>query len=105
MSGAFEALSGAKGKRVAGQSAQNIAERNAEVAEANAKAERIRANFEQIQQAKERSISDNQIAVTALFDTRALPETNQRNIGSKAKIGRRQHGFRRSVCQHNKLRL
>jgi hypothetical protein len=53
MSGALDALSGAAGQRVAGKSAQNIAERNAEVAEANAKAERIRTNFDQIQQAKE----------------------------------------------------
>lgn len=53
MSGAFEALSGAKGIRAAGKNQQIIADRNAKVAEANAKAERIRANFEQIQQAKE----------------------------------------------------
>lgn len=53
MSGAFDALSGAQGQRVAGKSAQNIANRNAEVAEAKAKAERIRSNFDQIQQAKE----------------------------------------------------
>jgi hypothetical protein len=53
MSGAFDALSGASGQRVAGKSAQNIANRNAEVAEANAEAERIRTNFDQIQQAKE----------------------------------------------------
>jgi hypothetical protein len=53
MSGAFDALSGAQGQRVAAKSAQNIADFNAKVAEANATAERQKTNFEQIQQAKE----------------------------------------------------
>lgn len=53
MSGAFEALSGAKGIRAAGRNQQIIADHNAKVAEAAAKAERIKSNFEQIQQAKE----------------------------------------------------
>jgi hypothetical protein len=53
MSGAFDQLSGAAGQRRAGTNAQILANRNAEVAEAQAKATRIASNFEQIQQAKE----------------------------------------------------
>ena len=53
MSGAFDQLSGAAGQRRAGTNAQILANRNAEVAEAQAKAERIASNFEQIQHAKE----------------------------------------------------
>jgi hypothetical protein len=53
MSGVFDALSGAQGQRVAGKSAQNIADFYAKVAESKAKAERLKSNFEQIQQAKE----------------------------------------------------
>ncbi len=53
MSGLFESLSGAKGLRAEGKSAQNIAERNAEVAEQQAKAELLRSGFEQIQAEKE----------------------------------------------------
>jgi hypothetical protein len=53
MSGVFEQLSGAKGIRTEGESAQNIANFNADVAEANAKATRIRSNFDSIQQAKD----------------------------------------------------
>ncbi|KKK60120.1 hypothetical protein LCGC14_3027520, partial [marine sediment metagenome] len=50
--GAFEALSGAKGLRVAGKSAQNIANFNAEVAKQEAEAIRKRAAFAQKRQAK-----------------------------------------------------
>ncbi len=53
MAGAFEALSGAKGIRAAGKDQQIIADYNAKVAEQNAKAERLRSEFEQQQQAKE----------------------------------------------------
>lgn len=52
MSGLFETLSGAKGIRAAGASERNIAEFNAQVAEQQAKAERIRAGFAQKRQAK-----------------------------------------------------
>lgn len=52
MSGLFETLSGAKGIRAAGKSAQNIAEYNAQVAEQQAVAERQRAAFAQKRQAK-----------------------------------------------------
>lgn len=50
--GVFEALSGAKGLRVAGKSAQNIANFNAQVSEQRAKAERAKAAFGQKRQAK-----------------------------------------------------
>ena len=50
--GAFEALSGAKGLRVAGKSAQNIANFNAEVAKQEAIGIRKRAAFAQKRQAK-----------------------------------------------------
>ncbi len=52
MSGVFEALSGAKAQRVAGKSAQNIANFNAEVSEQRAKAARAKAAFAQKRQAK-----------------------------------------------------
>ena len=52
MGGLYEALSGAKGIRMAGKSAQNIAEYNAKVAEQQAKAEKLRSGFAQVQQAK-----------------------------------------------------
>ncbi len=52
MSGVFESLSGAKGLRVAGKSAQNIAEFNAQVSEERAKAARAKAAFAQKRQAK-----------------------------------------------------
>lgn len=52
MSGIFEALSGAKGIRAAGKSAQNIAEYNAAVAEQEARAVREKAAFGQKRQAK-----------------------------------------------------
>jgi len=55
MSGLFETLSGAKGLRAEGKSAQNIANYNAAVAEQNAEAERIRAGFAQKRQAKKAS--------------------------------------------------
>ncbi|KKK98866.1 hypothetical protein LCGC14_2638470 [marine sediment metagenome] len=50
--GVFEALSGAKGLRVAGKSAQNIANFNAEVAKQEAIGIRKRAAFAQKRQAK-----------------------------------------------------
>jgi len=53
MSGLYEGLSGAGGLRTEGHSKQNIANYNAEVAEKQAKAEELRANFNQIQQEKE----------------------------------------------------
>lgn len=53
MGGLFEQLSGAKGLRAEGRSAQNIANFNAEVAEKQAEAELLRSGFDQIQQAKE----------------------------------------------------
>lgn len=53
MGGLFETLSGAKGLRAEGKSAQNIAEYNAKVAEQQAEAERLRSGFDQMQQAKE----------------------------------------------------
>ena len=52
MSGIFETLSGAKGLRAEGRSAQNIANYNAAVAEQQATAERQRAAFGQRRQAK-----------------------------------------------------
>ena len=52
MSGLFETLSGAKGIRAAGASEKNIAEFNAQVAEQQAKAERLRAGFAQKRQAE-----------------------------------------------------
>ncbi len=52
MSGIFDQLSGAKGLRQEGKSAQNIANFNAAVAEQQAKAERQRAGFAQKRQAK-----------------------------------------------------
>ncbi len=52
MSGFFETLSGAKGIRAEGRSAQNIANYNAAVAEQQAEAERIAATFEQQRQAE-----------------------------------------------------
>ena len=53
MGGLYDQLSGAQALRVEGKSAKNIAYYNAEVAEQKAKAEEIRANFDQIQQEKE----------------------------------------------------
>jgi hypothetical protein len=53
MGGLYETLSGAKGLRAEGRSAQNIANYQAEVAEQQAEAERLRSGFEQIQQEKE----------------------------------------------------
>ncbi len=53
MGAIFESLSGARGLRTEGKSAQNIAEFNAKVAEQQAKAEELRSGFDQIQQAKE----------------------------------------------------
>lgn len=52
MSGLFETLSGAKGLRAEGRSAQNIANFNAAVEEQKAEAERQRAAFAQKRQAK-----------------------------------------------------
>lgn len=52
MGGLFETLSGAKGARAAGKSAQNIANFNAAVAEEEAKAAKIKAGFAQKRQAK-----------------------------------------------------
>lgn len=52
MSGIIEILSGAKGARAEGKSAQNIANFNAAVAEEEAKAARIKAAFAQKRQAK-----------------------------------------------------
>lgn len=52
MSGIYENLSGAKGLRAQGRSAQNIAEYNAQVAEQEAKAARAKTEFEQRRQAK-----------------------------------------------------
>lgn len=52
MGGLFETLSGAKGLRATGKSAQNIAEYNAQVAEQEAKAIKARAAFAQKRQAK-----------------------------------------------------
>ncbi len=52
MSGLFESLSGARGLRAEGKSAQNIANYNAAVAEQQAEAERRRATFAQKRQAK-----------------------------------------------------
>ncbi len=53
MSGLFETLSGAKGLRVEGKSAQNIANYKAEVAEQAAKSIKLQSAFDQQQQAKE----------------------------------------------------
>ena len=53
MGGLYDQLNGAQALRVEGKSAKNIAYYNAEVAEQKAKAEEIRANFDQIQQEKE----------------------------------------------------
>lgn len=52
MGGIYENLSGAKGLRAEGRSAQNIAEYNAQVAEQEAKAARLKTAFEQRRQAK-----------------------------------------------------
>lgn len=52
MSGIFEQLSGAKGLRAEGKSAQNIAEFNAQIEEQNAIAAKNKAKFEQQRQAK-----------------------------------------------------
>lgn len=52
MGGLFEQLSGAKGIRAEGKSAQNIANFNAAVSRQTAEAERIAAGFEQERQAK-----------------------------------------------------
>ncbi|KKL91424.1 hypothetical protein LCGC14_1894850 [marine sediment metagenome] len=52
MGGLFETLSGAKGIRAEGKSAQNIANFNAEVSRQQAEAERIAAGFEQERQSK-----------------------------------------------------
>lgn len=52
MAGIFETLSGAKGLRAEGKSAQNIANYNAAVAEQRAEAERMRATFAAKRQAK-----------------------------------------------------
>ena len=52
MSGIFETLSGAKGLRTEGKSAQNIANFNAAIAEQEAKAQRAKAGFAQKRQAK-----------------------------------------------------
>ena len=52
MAGLFEQLSGAAGLKAEGESAQNIANYNAEVAEQEAAAVRMKAKFEQIRQAK-----------------------------------------------------
>ncbi len=63
MSGLFEALSGAKGIRVAGESQKRIAEFNAKVAEQEGKAAKIRSEFESGQQATEaQKIKSAQIA-------------------------------------------
>ncbi len=53
MGGLFEELSGAKGLRTEGRSAQNIANYNAAVADQEAKALRERAKFAQQRQAKQ----------------------------------------------------
>ena len=53
MSGLYEGLSGAQGLRAEGHSKRNISNYNAKVSEQNAKAEELRANFNQIQQEKE----------------------------------------------------
>ena len=63
MGGLFEALSGAKGLRAEGQSAQNIAEYNAKVAEQRAEAERLRAAFAQKRQAKRAAEIDRKSVV------------------------------------------
>ncbi len=52
MSGIFDELSGAKGLRTAGKSAQNIAEFNAAVEEQEAKAIKLRGAFAQKRQVK-----------------------------------------------------
>jgi len=53
MGNLYEQLSGAQALRVEGKSAKNIAYYNAEVAEQKAKAEELRAQFDQMQQEKE----------------------------------------------------
>ena len=67
MGGVFEELSGAKGIRAAGRSEQNIANFNAEVAEQEAKAAKLRSGFDQQRQAKaaERTKSALQAGVGA----------------------------------------
>lgn len=63
MSGLFESLSGAKGLRAEGKSAQNIAEFNAQIEEQNAIAVKNKALFEQQRQAKKgTAIKSSQIA-------------------------------------------
>lgn len=52
MAAAFENLSGAKAARVAGKSAQNIAEFNAKVAEQQSEAAKLKSKFAQKRQAK-----------------------------------------------------
>jgi len=53
MGNVYETLSGASGIRAEGTSAQNIAEYNAQVAEQQGKAAKVRSGFDSIQQAKE----------------------------------------------------
>ena len=53
MGGMYETLSGAGGIRAQGKSQQNISEYNADVNEMQAKSERARTNFDQMQQAKQ----------------------------------------------------
>ncbi len=66
MSGLFENLSGAKGARVEGKSARNIAEFNAQVEEQKAEAIRQKAIFDQKRQAKRGAeIKSSQIAKLA----------------------------------------
>lgn len=66
MSGIFEELSGAKGLRAEGQSAQNIAEFNAQIEEQKAIAAKNKATFEQQRQAKKgAAIKSAQIAKIA----------------------------------------
>lgn len=61
MGGVFEELSGAKGLRAEGKSAQNIANFNAEVAEQKAKAELLRSEFDQQQQAREAEVIKSRV--------------------------------------------
>lgn len=66
MSGVFEELSGAKGLRAEGESAQNIAEFNADVEEQKAIAAKNKAAFDQQRQAKKgAAIKSAQIAKIA----------------------------------------
>ncbi|HEC64582.1 MAG TPA: hypothetical protein ENI23_04760 [bacterium] len=70
--GVFEALSGAKGLRVAGKSAQNIANFNAEVAKQEAEAIRKRAAFAQKRQAK-RGVAAKSALIAKLGEGLASP--------------------------------